>query len=171
MELFRQGTFIKVKFFDEGSRQLAAGFSRTRTPLCGAARGTVLVDVRGDMWPCHRWCKDDESEWKLGSIYEGGFNYEKRQYIDSLRYKGEQETYCRDCPADFLCAGGCPAENLEDTGSIWKKHPHGCEISRRMAELVTEFHDTLLAEGNPTFVDAYYADQQDRADERKTSTS
>lgn len=162
-KLFRKGIFIRLKFFDEGSKRLARGkIPRSNTSFCGAGRGLVLVDVKGDLWPCHRWCREDEREWKLGSIYEGAFNYRSRSLIDNSTYKPEQMAYCETCPARFLCRGGCPAENLENTGSIWKRHPTGCEISEVISKLVTEFHETLLTEKNPVFMEKYYKNNKPR---------
>jgi uncharacterized protein len=156
MELFRKGRFIKLKFFDEGCRALAKGEnSRPGMPACGAGRGMVLIDVNGDIWPCHRWSKKRESQWRLGSIYEPYFNYNARGYINAPK-TAEQLDACRDCKGLLICAGGCPAENLEDTGAIHQRHPLGCRLTVSLAELIIKFHDTLLAEKNPVFMKAYY---------------
>jgi uncharacterized protein len=156
MELFRKGTFIKLKFFDEGCITLAKGQKpQPGRQSCGAGRGMVLIDVNGDIWPCHRWSKKRELDWRLGSIYQPSFNYQSREFINAPK-PGSQLGACRNCKALFLCAGGCPAENLENTGSIYGRHPMGCALAVTMAKLIREFHDTLLAEKNPVFMEAYY---------------
>jgi uncharacterized protein len=160
MELFRKGTFIKLKFFDEGCKALANNRkNRTATYACGAGRGMVLIDVNGDIWPCHRWSKKRESQWRLGSIYEPYFNYDARGYINAPKTP-EQLDACRNCKGLLICAGGCPAENLEDTGTIHNRHPLACRLIVSFAELITDFHDTLLAEKNPVFMNAYYKNVQ-----------
>jgi uncharacterized protein len=159
-ELFRKGSFVRLKFFDEGCKSIAEGQkSRAGRPACGAGRGMVLIDVNGDIWPCHRWSKKRESEWRLGSIYDSDFNYEARGFINTSR-SAEQLAACQDCPALFICAGGCPAENLENTGSIFGRHPAGCELAVALAGLIRQFHDTLFAEKNPVFMKAYYKSNQ-----------
>jgi len=161
IRIFRDGQFVKLKFFDEGCRQLASTGSRPSVSAsCGAGRGMVLIDVNGDIWPCHRWCREDQYEWRLGSIYDGDFNYESKGFIDDLGQKGEEMHYCGACPAHYLCSGGCPPENLEDTGNIWRRHPTACDVMRVTADVVKEFHDTLLAEENPVFMKAYYHNQK-----------
>jgi uncharacterized protein len=156
MELMRSGKLIKLKFFDEGCAALAKG--QTPKPgrqACGAGRGMALVDVNGDIWPCHRWSKNSEIDWRLGSIYEPSFNYQSRGLINTPVPEEELDA-CRKCPALFLCLGGCPAENLEDTGRIFKRHPIGCAIAQVLAKLIREFHDTMFAEKNPVFMETYY---------------
>ena len=163
----RKGTFIRLKFFDEGCKALASGQKpRLGAPACGAGRGMVLIDVNGDIWPCHRWSKKREGEWRLGSIYEPWFNYQARGFINSPKTAG-QLAGCRKCKALFICSGGCPAEDLEDTGSIYDRHPNGCHLNITLAELIRQFHDTLFAEKNPVFMKAYY--KNDPTMERRES--
>ncbi|MBN2020674.1 MAG: SPASM domain-containing protein [Sedimentisphaerales bacterium] len=155
-EHFREGRYIRVKYFDEGCKALASGKKpRLGDPVCGAGRGMVLIDVNGDIWPCHRWSKRTEKEWRLGSIYEPNFNYSARSAITEHR-TAERMERCRDCEALFLCSGGCPAEDLEDTGSIFERHRRGCDLMVTLAERVIRFHDKLLAERNPLFMKTYY---------------
>ena len=156
IELFRKGTFIRLKFFDEGCEALASG----RKPQlgyqnCGAGKGMVLIDVNGDIWPCHRWSKKREGNWRLGSIYEPNFNYDARGLINKPK-TAKQLDACRDCKALLICTGGCPAEDLEDTGSIFGRHPKGCDLMAALAEMIIQFHDTLYAEKNPVFMKTYY---------------
>ncbi len=162
MILYRKGENISIKYFDEGCRYLAkGGASVADKPSCGAGRGMVLVDVNGCIWPCHRWNKESQSDWKFGSIWDGSFNYRARSiFFDAVHKK--QKGPCRSCSANFMCRGGCPAENLEDTGCIWKRHPLGCEMTKRIANLVREFHDTLLAEKNSVFMQYYYPEPNEK---------
>jgi uncharacterized protein len=156
VDMFHKGIFIKLKFFDEGCASLAGSKkSQIGGPACGAGRGTVLIDVNGDIWPCHRWSKKREKDWRLGSIYQPTFNYESREFINSPKTADQIED-CRKCPASFICSGGCPAENLEDTDAIYNRHKMGCALAAATAELVREFHDTLFSEKNPVFMKTYY---------------
>ena len=68
IEEFRQGRLISLMGIDAA----VAGIVRNQPPgqLCGAGRGTLLVDVRGHIWPCHRWNKQSEHAWRMGNIYD-----------------------------------------------------------------------------------------------------
>jgi uncharacterized protein len=122
----------------------------------------VLIDVNGDIWPCHRWSKRDEWEWRFGSIYDGTFNYSSRQLINDIEYK-MRVSECRKCDANFFCLGGCLAENLEDTGSMWRQHRIGCKLFKIIAGLIKEFHNILLAEKNSVFIKYYYGRKKESA--------
>ncbi len=125
--------------------------SAPRTP---AGRGTVLIDIHGDIWPCHRWNKKSESSWRIGSIYQQ-FNDAARAPLDNPAFASLLENDCANCCANQMCSGGCPAENLEETGSVYRRHPRACQLTRVVARVGKHMFDTMTTERNQIFFDHY----------------
>lgn len=152
---FREGQFIFLKGIDDAIQ----GIIRNKRPnhACGAGRGLLLVDIHGDIWPCHRWNKDHHQPWRIGNIYEQ-FDELVRAELDQPSHTDLLEQNCEICIANKFCAGGCPAENLEETGKVYKRHPNACELTRVWARAGQYVHDVLLKERNATFLDHYYKD-------------
>jgi uncharacterized protein len=152
MDDLRAGQPVTLKGLDDyASAQLTP--ERGAHP-CGAGRGLVLIDIHGDIWPCHRWNKESEAGWRLGSIYEQ-FDADAREPLDTPSYTALLENDCENCPANRMCSGGCPAENLEDTGSVYRRHPNACAITRVWRQVGQYVHETMTAEGNTTYRDVY----------------
>ncbi len=149
----RNGVFINLKGVDD----FIQGFIRQRrfSHSCGAGRGLLLIDLHGDIWPCHRWNKAEEQSWRIGSIYEN-FNEEARKQLDCDSFTDRLEQNCEICPANLFCSGGCPAENLETTGSVYRRHWNSCEQTRTWARVGKYVHDVLYTERNPVFMKHYY---------------
>ena len=152
MDDLRDGTPVVVKGLDDYANSVGLGSRPAQA--CGAGRGTVLVDIHGDIWPCHRWNKQDEQEWRIGSIYQH-FDDDIRAPLDTDSFTARLKNECHRCPARLTCGGGCPAENLEDTGSIYRRHPNACEITRIWHRVGKEVYDTMVAEQNTTYLDTY----------------
>jgi uncharacterized protein len=122
---------------------------------CGAGRGMVLVDIHGDIWPCHRWNKASEKSWQIGNIYKH-FDEMARAELDVRSQTDLLEQDCKNCVANKFCSGGCPAENLEETGKVYKRHPNACEHTRVWARAGQRVHDKLYEERNPLFLKTFY---------------
>lgn len=150
----RSGTFVRVKGIDDYIQGLK---SQRPRHACGAGRGLLLVDIHGDIWPCHRWNKQTQQGWRIGSIYEQ-FNELARKQLDVRSQAELLEQDCDSCVANVFCGGGCPAENLEHTGNVYRRHPNSCELTRAWARVGRFVHDTLYAERNPVFLRNYYPD-------------
>ena len=153
IEEFRNGIFIDLK----GISDAISGIVRNQRSqyLCGAGRGLLLVDIHGDIWPCHRWNKASERSWRIGNIYEH-FDQMARVELDRNCQTELLEEDCEHCVANKFCSGGCPAENLEETGKVYKCHPNTCEHMRAWARVGQRVHDVLYKEQNLTFLEHYY---------------
>jgi uncharacterized protein len=68
---FRRGHFVELSGINDYFTCFQPGEKKKNRKkiACGAGRGMVLVDIHGDLWPCHRWNRKDEVNWKIGSIY------------------------------------------------------------------------------------------------------
>lgn len=157
MAEFRAGVPIRLKGLDDYAESV--GRESRRSHSCGAGRGMALVDIYGNLWPCHRWNKPNEDEWRMGSIYEGFFDDGiARQQLDGPTFADLLEQECHRCVANKMCSGGCPAENLEDTGSVYKRHPNACELTRVWARVGREVYQKMDAERNSTYREVYLKD-------------
>lgn len=154
VEDMRNGTHIDFMGLDNW----ANAEKRGRSPVtCGAGRALLLIDIHGDIWPCHRWNKQTHGSWRIGSIYEQ-FNDAKRSILDVEDQTVLLEQDCPSCVANKMCSGGCPAENLEETGSVYRRHWNSCELTRAQARVSRDYHDLLVEENNEVFMNAHYAE-------------
>ncbi|MEI8382655.1 MAG: radical SAM protein [Planctomycetota bacterium] len=147
----RSGTYIRLK----GLTDFVEGVRRGRSPVaCGAGRALLLIDIHGDIWPCHRWNKGLQDSWRIGSIYQQ-FNEARRAILDVADQTALLEQDCPKCVANQMCSGGCPAENLEETGSVYRRHWNACELTRATARVAGRVHQELVAENNATYTEGY----------------
>jgi uncharacterized protein len=152
MDELRNGIPVILKGLDDAAR--ARELPVRSEHSCGAGRGLVLVDIHGDLWPCHRWNKDSEQDWKIGSIYDT-FSETARSQLDCDSFINRLQNGCDKCCANIMCSGGCPAENLEETGSVYKRHKRACDLTRIWAQVGNEVYDIMKNEGNQLFEDTY----------------
>ena len=131
--------------------------------MCGAGRGMVLIDVNGDIWPCHRWNKEAHHQWKIGSIYET-FSEEARKKLDVRSQIVSLVPNCNSCEAQIFCSGGCPAENLEASGDVFQPIENTCRISRILGKIAKETHDTMVREQNDHFMKIFYTEPKNTAE-------
>ena len=149
VEHFREGTVLNVKYIDEMCSARAENRDRRPYP-CGVGRGMMLVDINGNIWPCHRWSKQDQA-WSMGSIY--GTRRGEGNRAKLLTRQEPQK--CLSCNARPACGSGCPAENLELTGDPWDRHHNGCALESMLATVGAHVFDVLVSERNETFLNAY----------------
>jgi uncharacterized protein len=155
MDELRSGNPVRVKGIDDYAAAVARDHKRS-SHACGAGRGLLLVDIHGDLWPCHRWNKSNEQEWRIGSIYEQ-FNEAARAPLNVSSFTDHLKNNCSVCVANSMCSGGCPAENLEETGSVYQKHPNACAYTRVWAKVgrylftALNYENALYSEGFVTF--------------------
>jgi uncharacterized protein len=156
IRLFRAGEFVKVKYIDEICDVRGRGIDTQPGAACGAGRGMALVDVNGNFWPCHRWNRTAHTRgWRMGSLYDPCFDEAARR---QFRIAGDASTgQCDTCSARFICGGGCPAENLEETGDIHKRHPNSCRLMSVAADVGHEVFEVLSEEHNALFLENYPA--------------
>jgi uncharacterized protein len=128
---------------------------------CGAGRGTVLIDENGNMWPCHRWDGSDldsggAGAWQLGNIFTDGFKHRMHlSMLDRDRWAA-YKPQCARCSLRRICAGGCPAANLVNTGSVYTQDDTSCKAGRIAYKHAMLLHDQLFDEKNELFMRKFY---------------
>ncbi|MFP4496818.1 MAG: SPASM domain-containing protein [Vulcanimicrobiota bacterium] len=97
---------------------------------CGAGVEYVVVDPRGDIYPCHQFVENEE--FLLGNIFHGINNHKLcSTFRESTIYQKED---CPRCWARFYCSGGCHFQHYVRTGSINKPWGGYCQMFRDRLE-------------------------------------
>lgn len=103
-------------------------YSNARYLGCGVGRNMYAVDINGNLFPCHRFVAN--KEYCLGDVYTGVKNREeflRKQYIFN-------HLQCQECWVQNLCLGGCPNENLVDTGNMQVSSSRNCKLTKKIYE-------------------------------------
>jgi uncharacterized protein len=128
---------------------------RRQSQPCGAGKGYLMIDHRGDIWPCHRFDGADadaklEGQMRLGNIYQQGFDAAKQQVFLSFDHFKQHKERCNTCPVNDICGGFCPAANLSSTGSIYTPHDGFCEWSAQMYSASERLYEQLASTSSET---------------------
>jgi uncharacterized protein len=112
---------------------------------CGAGTGRMAVTPDGWIYPCSRFVGFDngKGDYKIGHI-EDGFN--KSRLPTALRAGQWARSKCRKCPLAEICTGGCPALNLEATGSLYEPTEAYCAEVQAWANVTSKLPTAALPE-------------------------
>lgn len=97
---------------------------------CGCGNEYVAITPDGDIYPCHQFVGNED--WKMGSLYDGSFNLEMKDYFARANIYGKEE--CQNCWAKFYCSGGCNANNFQFNSDVLKPHKLSCELEKKRLE-------------------------------------
>ena len=128
IEYRKAGKFFNFFHFMIDLNQGPCAIKRLRG--CGCGNEYVAITPSGDIYPCHQFVGMEE--WKMGSLYDGSFDLQKKEYFARANIYGKEE--CQKCWAKFYCSGGCNANNLQYAGSVLKPHTLACEMERKRLE-------------------------------------
>lgn len=149
---------------------------RPRLHACGCGRGTVLIDERGDLWPCHRFDGADldsggQGAWRFGNILRPGFDHLLHLAFLEKDRRATFREKCADCVMRNICAGGCAPANLTHTGSLY--HPAGtaCAAARIAHKHALRLHDELHAERNGLFMKKFHSQTNARSEKAAAPVS
>jgi uncharacterized protein len=141
LEAMKEGLPLRMAMFEKGLEEV----HRERKPLwgCGAGTGRVAVTPDGQIYPCSRFVGSDngKSTYQIGHI-EDGFN--KSKLPQAIRTGVWARSKCRRCPLSEICTGGCPAVNLESTGSLYEPPKAYCAEVRAWANTVSKLPESVL---------------------------
>jgi uncharacterized protein len=136
------GRPLKVEEFSKGLRAIHSTEVNSRFP-CGAGRGLILVDPRGDLWPCHRFgphqCGGD---FRLGRLGQP-FNDRLRSVFLEYNIPQDSKAGCDRCPAALTCRNWCYAECVDCTHTFYDPGKTYCEVNRIVHAQVLRIHDYL----------------------------
>ena len=110
---------------------------------CGSGTEYMAVTPWGDLYPCHQFV--GEEEYKLGDVFHGVSNTEKRAEFAACNVYARPE--CRECWARLYCSGGCAANAFHATGTIRGIYEPGCELFRKRMECAIMIQAAQATEG------------------------
>lgn len=110
---------VNLIFIEDTKRCLNSVFNISFKESCGAGVNEILIDVNGDVYPCHAL---NINNYSLGTVK----NYlrNRQQYI-----KMNDIGSCNNCDYSIFCLGGCRAQALFHTNDIYGKYPF-CEYEK-----------------------------------------
>lgn len=138
------GRQIRIEDFDRGLRGLRSNRSASGVP-CGAGHGLVLIDPRGDIYPCHRFgphqCGGQLRLGKLGHPFNDRLREVFLQY-DVLK---DSKAGCDGCPASATCRCWCYIECVDSTNTLYDPGKEYCQAMRILHEEVLRIDAYLRA--------------------------
>lgn len=102
---------------------------------CGVGESIFSVDIKGDIYPCHRF--SSEKDFVLKNLY-------KEEDIKKIKYVSYD---CCNCWNKYTCSHGC-FYNDYSLNKSFEKNPFWCRYSKKMTELslllITKLSDNQL---------------------------
>lgn len=100
-----------------------------RNSHCGAGNSMLAVDIHGELYPCHRFVSNKETQ--IGTLNQGI----KEEKTEQLKFS-LNESQCHDCWAIVLCGGGCPYENYQENKVIEVPGVALCHVMREVYDYI-----------------------------------
>lgn len=101
-----------------------------RVSACGAGNEYFSVAPNGDIYPCHQFVGDEN--FKMGNVYEGKLNADIRNTFASNCLFTRKK--CDKCFAEFICSGGCSANNYHFEGDMNLPYELTCAMMKKRIE-------------------------------------
>ncbi|GEM_PF-1482199 len=99
---------------------------------CGAGSNFITVSEEGDIYPCIGFV--GMKDYLIGTVRDG-FDLDRlktfRHEMRSVAYEAEE---CQNCWAKYICAGNCPANNVQHNKDIYRPYARGCDWLRFQLE-------------------------------------
>ena len=141
-------TYNTLAFDQEFMNAVGRGWNPSRHMMsCGGGRTMVAVDVKGDIYPCHRFV--GVKQMRMGSMRTPFEQLHTGEFADHVSFHQER---CRTCFLRFTCGGSCMHESYCDVGSpdetptIHRTFDTFCEHRRLCAELAIHTEHMLSAQ-------------------------
>jgi uncharacterized protein len=136
------GRRLNVEELRHGLKAIHSVETNSRFP-CGAGRGVILVDPRGEFWPCHRFGPHQcGGQFRLGRIGEP-FNDRMRAVFLDYNILEDTQAGCATCPAALTCRSWCYAECVDSTRTFYDPGKAYCRAIGILHREVLHLHDHL----------------------------
>ena len=104
----------------------------------------VIVDWKGDIWPCPDYPTTDNVDLiagKIGNFYTG---VDKTKVDPKPMVATYELERCNGCKAISICKSGCPYENYTKNGKFNEPTIGYCTLQKAFVEIVKSYQDKLL---------------------------
>jgi uncharacterized protein len=125
LEMKYNKQYFRITTFEEeticGIKEVSFG--------CGAGRGRFCVDPWGDLYGCSKMCTimgTGKGILPFGNVFQGFSMIYNRYHCLNDSIKPRQK--CHMCYCSKICAGGCPAINVVETGSLYQASDSSCKL-------------------------------------------
>ena len=108
----------------------------------------VIVDWKGDIWPCPDYPTTDNVDLiagKIGNFYTGVDETKVDPKPMVATYELER---CNGCEAISICKSGCPYENYTKNGKFNEPTIGYCTLQKAFVEIIKAYQDKLLEATN-----------------------
>lgn len=108
----------------------------------------VIVDWKGDIWPCPDYPTTDNVDLiagKIGNFYTGVDETKVDPKPMIATYELER---CKGCEAISICKSGCPYENYTKNGKFNEPTIGYCTLQKAFVEIIKAYQDKLLEATN-----------------------
>lgn len=108
----------------------------------------VIVDWKGDIWPCPDYPTTDNVDLiagKIGNFYTGVDETKVDPKPMVAAYELER---CKGCEAISICKSGCPYENYTKNGKFNEPTIGYCTLQKAFVEIIKAYQDKLLEATN-----------------------
>lgn len=100
---------------------------------CGACHNYLSIDVRGSLFPCHRFT--GRQSYEISDLDGDGDGSWSQMRAMLQREPSES---CRSCPLLGACQGGCWVENLDATGKVSSPGETACAYNRALSQGIAD---------------------------------
>jgi len=133
---------LNIDEFRKGLHAMHSVNQNSRFP-CGAGRGLILIDPRGEIWPCHRFGPHQcGGQFRLGKLGEQ-FNDRLRVVFLNYDIARDAKANCKQCRAKLTCRTWCYAECVDSTHSFYDPGSEYCRANQILHDQILHLHDEL----------------------------
>jgi uncharacterized protein len=139
---------IAFKLIDDYIEHVLEPVKEEIEPCTAGTNRWCSIGIDGDILPCHqRHTIDDQYErLKIGNILSGTIDPTR---IVNPEYKIHRENQrCKDCEAKPVCRGGCPSENLTQSGNWHTPTSAWCDTLLVSFQVTKAFQQRLMNTAN-----------------------
>ena len=108
----------------------------------------VIVDWKGDIWPCPDYPTTDNADLIAGKIGNFCTGVDETKVDPKPMVATYELERCKGCEAISICKSGCPYENYTKNGKFNEPTIGYCTLQKAFVEIIKAYQDKLLEATN-----------------------